>query len=133
MKKKRNLSEIPKLSGGSLDIRAEQVEKLKSLFPQTVKDGEIDFGALKLALGGETDTNGQSYGLSWAGKADCFRHIQEATTATLNPDRKESVDFDNTENIFIITIGNKAPFLNASVFLLIYSLVSSPLLLHMSP
>ena len=101
MKKKRNLSEIPKLSGGSLDIKAGQVEKLKSLFPQTVKDGEIDFDALKLALGSETDTNGQSYGLSWAGKADCFRHIQQTTTATLKPDRKESVDFDNTENIFI--------------------------------
>ena len=101
MKKKRNLSEISKLSGGSLDIKAGQVEKLKSLFPQTVKDGEIDFDALKLALGSETDTNGQSYGLSWAGKADCFRHIQQTTTATLKPDRKESVDFDNTENIFI--------------------------------
>jgi len=89
------------LSGGSLDIKAEQVEKLKSLFPQAVKDGEIDFDALKLALGSETDTNGQSYGLSWAGKADCFRHIQQTTTATLKPQRKESVDFDNTENIFI--------------------------------
>jgi len=101
VKKKRNLPEISKLSGGSLDIKAGQVEKLKSLFPQTVKDGEIDFDALKLALGGETDTNGLSYGLSWAGKADCFRHIQQTTTATLKPDRKESVDFDNTENIFI--------------------------------
>lgn len=101
VKKKWNLSEISKLSGGSLDIKAGQVEKLKSLFPQAIKDGEIDFDALKLALGGETDTNGQSYGLSWAGKADCFRHIQEATTATLKPIRGESVDFDNTENIFI--------------------------------
>jgi len=101
VKKKRNLSEIPKLSGGSLDIKAGQVEKLKSLFPQAVKDGEIDFDALKLALGSETDTNGQSYGLSWAGKADCFRHIQQTTTATLRPDRKESVDFETSENIFI--------------------------------
>lgn len=101
MKKKRNLSEISKLSGGSLDIKAGQVEKLKSLFPQTVKDGEIDFDALKLALGSETDTNDQSYGLSWAGKADCFRHIQQTTTATLRPIRGESVDFETSENIFI--------------------------------
>jgi len=100
-KKKRDLAEISKLSGESLDIRAGQIEKLKSLFPQTVKDGEIDFDALKLTVGGEADTNGQSYGLSWAGKADCFRHIQEATTATLKPVRKESMDFDDTENIFI--------------------------------
>jgi len=40
-------SEIPKLSGGSLDIKADQVEKLKSLFPQTVKDGEIDFDGVR--------------------------------------------------------------------------------------
>lgn len=75
MKKKQNVSETAKLSGESLDIKAGQVEKLKSLFPQAFKDGKIDFDALKLALGGETDTNGLAYGLSWAGKADCFRHI----------------------------------------------------------
>ena len=50
--------------------KVRQVEKLKSLFPQVVKDGEIDFDALKLALGGETGDTGSrlSYGLAWAGK-----------------------------------------------------------------
>ena len=58
--------QVSKLSGQSLDITQEHIENLKSVFPQTVKDGEIDFDALKLTLGSETDTNGQSYGLSWA-------------------------------------------------------------------
>ena len=45
--------QVPKLSGQSLDITQEHIENLKSVFPQAVKDGEIDFDALKLALGSE--------------------------------------------------------------------------------
>ena len=92
---------VKRVEPASKDIKLDNTARLKAIFPQSVKDGEIDFDALKLALGGETDTNGLSYGLSWAGKADCFRHIQQTTTATLKPIRGESVDFDNTENIFI--------------------------------
>jgi len=47
VKKKRNLSEISKLSGGSLDIKAEQVEKLKSLFRQAVNSLLVDYAPKK--------------------------------------------------------------------------------------
>lgn len=90
-----------KLTGQSLDITSEQIEKLKSLFPQAVKDGKVDFDALKKSLGEEITTNGDRYGLSWAGKSDCFGHIQQTTSATLKPLKEESVDFDTTENLFI--------------------------------
>ncbi len=93
--------QVSKLSGQSLDITHGQIESLKSVFPQVVKDGRVDFKALQLILGDDITPDNERYGLNWAGKMDCFRHIQEATTATLKPDRKESVDFDNTENIFI--------------------------------
>lgn len=92
---------LAKLDGKSADIANQNIQGLKSLFPQVVKDGKADFEALKLALGSEIEKDGEGYGLNWAGKSECFRHIQETTTATLKPDRKESVDFDNTENIFI--------------------------------
>ena len=110
MKKKRKivkstlaskLTQTSKLSGESLDIKAEQIEKLKSLFPQAIKDGKVDFDALKQALGEEIAANGERYGLGWAGKADCFGHIQQATSATLRPVKEESVDFDTSENLFI--------------------------------
>jgi hypothetical protein len=39
--------------------------------------------------------------LNWPGKAEAFRILQQPTTATLAPAVKESVDFNNTENIFI--------------------------------
>jgi len=90
-----------KLSGTSLDIKNEKIEKLKRVFPEVFTEGKIDSEKFKAALGEEVSTDGERYGLSWAGKSDCFRHIQETTTATLKPDRKESEDFDTTENIFI--------------------------------
>ena len=39
--------------------------------------------------------------MNWAGKADCFKAIQEPSVATLIPARDQSVDFDMTQNIFI--------------------------------
>ncbi|MDO8302608.1 MAG: site-specific DNA-methyltransferase [Sedimentisphaerales bacterium] len=93
--------QVSKLDGKSADVKIEQIKNLKAIFPQAVKDGKVDFEALKLALGSEIETNGQSYGLSWAGKAEVYRHIQESTTATLKPDKKQSLEFDTTENLFI--------------------------------
>ena len=72
MKKK----EISKLSGESLDIKQAHIESLKSLFPQAVKDGRVDFAALKALLGDDIAAENERYGLNWAGKMDCFRHIR---------------------------------------------------------
>ncbi len=92
-----------KVNPASLDILAERIDELKRLFPETVREGQIDFDRLKKILDGSLigDAEGERYGLSWAGKNDCFRQIQEPTTATLKPVRKESIDFDTTKNLFI--------------------------------
>jgi len=90
-----------RINGHSLSRRKELSELLKSRFPEVFVEGKIDGDKLRQALGEDLDTNNERYGLSWAGKAECFRHIQETTTATLRPRRSESVDFDKTENIFI--------------------------------
>jgi adenine-specific DNA-methyltransferase len=90
-----------KMDGNSLSPQKELAQLLKSQFPQIFAEGKVNPDKLKQALGEELDTNNERYGLSWAGKAECFRHIQEMTTATLKPLRSESVDFDKTENIFI--------------------------------
>lgn len=39
--------------------------------------------------------------LNWAGKSDAFRILQQPSSSTLVPVREESVDFDNSQNIFI--------------------------------
>src|SRR5579862_1396884 len=89
------------ISGYSPDIIAQQREKLKSLFPEIVADGKIDFEKLKLTLGDDLIIADERYVLNWAGKSDAFRAIQAPTAATLKPKRDESVNFDTTQNVFI--------------------------------
>ena len=52
-------------------------------------------------MGETVDTGKERYGMNWPGKADCFKTIQQPSIATLVPARDESIDFDNTENLFI--------------------------------
>jgi len=98
-KKPKNL--VQKLDGNSLSPQKELAELLKSQFPEVFAEGKVNPDKLKQVLGEDLDTNNERYGLTWAGRSDCFRHIQETTTATLKPIRSKSVDFDKTENIFI--------------------------------
>ncbi len=96
-----NMKKPPKLSGQSFNPQEALLGLLKEKCPEAFSDGKIDVKKLKATLGESVDVNGERYGLSWAGKNDCFRHIQEPTTATLKPLRQKSVDFDGTKNIFI--------------------------------
>lgn len=90
------------LDGKSLDISEEKKELLKQLFPEVFTEGEkIDFERLKLTLGEMVDVGKERFGLTWAGKADCFKTIQTPSTGTLLPCREDSVDFDTTENLYI--------------------------------
>ncbi len=89
------------MNGKSQDIREQQVGMLKELFPEAVCEGKIDFEKLKLTLGEDITIDNERYVLNWAGKSDAFRAIQTPTTATLKPQPEQSVNFENTENIFI--------------------------------
>ena len=100
-KLKKLKNPVQKMDGNSLSPQKELAELLKAQFTQIFAEGKVNPDKLKQALGEDLDTENERYGLSWAGKAECFRHIQETTTATLKPVRSESVDFDKTENIFI--------------------------------
>lgn len=86
----------------SLDIAAEQREKLRQLFPEVITEGgKVDFDRLKSTLGDVVDSGKERYGMNWPGKAECFRTIQTPSRATLRPCREESVNFDTTENLII--------------------------------
>jgi len=91
-----------KLDLTSLDIAAEQREKLKAAFPEVFTEGgKIDFERLKMTLGEMVDSGKERYGMNWPGKAECFRTIQTPSRASLRPCREESVNFDTTENLII--------------------------------
>lgn len=96
------MSQIEKLPLTSMDIKESQIEKLKELFPEIFTEGnKVDWEKLKLTLGENIDTGKERFGMNWPGKGDCFKTIQQPSIATLVPDREESVDFDNTQNLFI--------------------------------
>jgi len=85
------------------DSKSPQQDKLnwlKENMPEIFTEDKIDCDKLKQTLGENVDGS-ERYGLSWAGKQNCFKEIQRKTTATLRPDRSESLNFDDTENIFI--------------------------------
>lgn len=86
----------------SYDVAEERRQELLRLFPEVrTEGGKLDFERLKLALGEAVDAGKERYGMTWPGKADCFRTIQSPSLATLRPARDESVDFDRTENLII--------------------------------
>ncbi|MFN7013525.1 MAG: site-specific DNA-methyltransferase, partial [Bacteroidia bacterium] len=87
------------------DVAAEKRDELKrclgQAFPEVFADGAIDFDQLRRALGEWVDPGKERFGLSWPGKAECMKIIQQPSVATLRPVREESIDFDKTENLFI--------------------------------
>ena len=97
------MTEIEKQELTSMNIKEEQLKKLKQLFPEAFSENlNVDWDKLRLALGDETiDTGKERYGMNWPGKADCFKTIQQPSIATLIPAREESIDFDMTQNLFI--------------------------------
>ena len=41
------------------------------------------------------------FSFSWAGRTEAFKAIKTTAKGTLVPERNESIEFDDTENIFI--------------------------------
>jgi adenine-specific DNA-methyltransferase len=85
----------------SKDIVSENLEHLKTLFPQIFKEGKIDKEELLSILGDEIETSQEYYRFTWAGKNMARREANKPSTATLRPDKESSKDWDSTQNIFI--------------------------------
>ena len=93
--------DISRLDGHSLDPQAPVLARLMADMPELFSEGKLDPQKLKAALGEDAFAGQERYGLTWNGKSECFKKIQETTTKTLRPCRDELVDFDTTENLFI--------------------------------
>lgn len=86
----------------SHDIAEEKRLELVRLFPEIrTEGGKIEFERLRLALGEAVDVGKERYGMTWPGKAECFRTIQAPSLGTLRPAPEESVNFETTENLII--------------------------------
>jgi adenine-specific DNA-methyltransferase len=97
-----DVNQPEKMNLESMSISDHQKAKLKELFPEVFTEGlKVDFDQLKRTLGEMVDGGKERFGMQWAGKADCFKTIQQPSLATLVPCPEESIDFDSTENVFI--------------------------------
>lgn len=92
---------INKVPETTPDFTTEAANKLAELFPEVVADGKVDIDKLKTILGVDVDDARERFGLTWPGKAQAIRAAQTPTTATLEPDKESSVDWNTTQNVVI--------------------------------
>ena len=85
----------------SADIVAENIERLKALFPEAFSEGKIDFEVLKQLLGAAVDEREEKYGLNWHGKRRARQLALTPSAGTLRPCLEESVDWTTTQNLMI--------------------------------
>lgn len=95
------MSELKPMSGETLDLTKENVEKLKELFPEVLTEDQIDFEKLRLILGDEVDDKPEKYSFTWNGKQDAMKLAQQPSTGTLRPNKEKSKNWDTTENLYI--------------------------------
>lgn len=84
------------------DIVGDNIQKLATLFPAVVKDGKIDYDALKAELGEPEEVGTEKFELTWAGKAASRRlSIEDIVGKTLKLETKEGKNTATTENLYI--------------------------------
>jgi adenine-specific DNA-methyltransferase len=97
---------MDKLDMKSPSIVNMNIEKIAELFPNCVVESEkgrvIDYDMLKQELSHDiVEGQKEKYQITWPGKKEAIVIANTPTTNTLRPVREKSVDFDNTQNVYI--------------------------------
>lgn len=102
---------MEKLKMHTQDVAEANIEKIGQLFPNCLTERinengnlemAIDFDKLKQELSKEVvEGNQERYQFTWPGKREAMRLANTPSNMTLRPDRESSVNFDNTENLYI--------------------------------
>ena len=98
MTDKNLLGSIP---ATSMNLTEHSLEQLKALFPNVFTEGKVDFDALKAELGDHVEAQSERYQFTWAGKEQAKRIATTPSLGTLRPVPEESVNWDETENLYI--------------------------------
>ena len=96
----------------SADLTQDNIMKIREIFPGCVSETKdengksrycVDFNQLRQELSEhlEGGGGGERYHLNWPGKRQALLTANTPITKTLRPCRKESVNFDATQNLFI--------------------------------
>lgn len=98
MDQKTKKERVPLTSG---DVPESQMTRLRSLFPEVIVEGKIDFDRLRATLGHSAESGPGRFSFTWAGKDDALALLQTPSQGTLVPCPDGSVNFGTTSNVFI--------------------------------
>ncbi|MCK9401510.1 MAG: site-specific DNA-methyltransferase [Bacteroidales bacterium] len=85
----------------SLDIKDKILSALKISLPEVISEGKVNWDKLRQVLGEHIETAAEKFNFTWAGKSGAITNVLIPSKATLRPDKKESIKFDESENLFI--------------------------------
>lgn len=102
---------MDKLNMQTTNMVDENIKRIGELFPNCLTERlndegkpevAIDFDQLRQELSKDiVEGNEERYQFTWPDKRNAIRLANAPTTDTLRPCRSESVDFDNTQNLYI--------------------------------
>ena len=101
---------MEKMRMESVNMTAQNIDKIGELFPNCITDAMDENGKLKKAinfellrqlLSDDVVEGGEAYEFTWVGKKESIVEANKPIRKTLRPCKEESVDWDNTENLYI--------------------------------
>ena len=101
---------MEKMRMESVDMTEKNIEKIESLFPNCITEAldengklkkAINFEVLKQMLSNEIIDGDEAYEFTWVGKKSAIVEANKPTRKTLRPCIEESVDWNNTKNLYI--------------------------------
>ncbi|MCM1004147.1 MAG: site-specific DNA-methyltransferase [Candidatus Gastranaerophilales bacterium] len=101
---------MERLAMETKNITDENIKKILELFPNVATEAKDENGKLKIAIDfeklkqelSEVVIDGEeSYDFTWVGKKKAMVEANRPIRKTLRPDRESSVDWENTQNIYI--------------------------------
>mgnify|MGYP002855675451 CR=1 FL=1 len=76
-------------------------EPYLNFFPEAVAEGKVNFDILRQLLCDSGEVEQERYSFTWNGKNDALRLSQTPSLGTLRPCKKESKNWDTTQNLYI--------------------------------
>jgi len=101
---------MDKMRMESVDMTAQNIERIGALFPNCItetmsEDGKmkkaINFDLLRQMLSGDVLEGDEAYEFTWVGKKAAIVEANKHIRKTLRPCKEESVNWDTTENLYI--------------------------------
>ena len=101
---------MEKMRMESINLTSQNMEKIEALFPNCITESKdengqlrksVNFKMLKQMLSEDIVDGEEAYEFTWVGKKESIVEANKPIRKTLRPVPEESVDWDNTENLYI--------------------------------